>query len=468
MTASNPLFIRICKKLGLLPEKVGYYLSDSISLLLSLLLAFSIRAALPGFTFELWLYLKVVFLVLLAPVCFGTPLGLYRGFPTPRYDELRSLVTFVSITFATVIAFLFLAKNGSILSRGVLFGAWILACFFLPLARMFVRHRFARYSWWGYPLVVLNSFSGRKEIWHYLRRHPEYGFNPVSYVDVPESLSAARTVLEEEAKKHPGAVGLVVGLPSGMNNFLAVVNVYFSRILILPEIKGAPLRFWLTPCDVGVSMGFLLQQRLHDRRRLFLKRSIDLFLCALGSVLVIPLSLLLALAIRLDSRGPVLYCQKRVGQGGREIMVHKFRTMAPDADGILEKYLAANPEAREEWERDHKLRNDPRITRVGRFLRHTSLDELPQLIDVIAGNMSIIGPRPIVNEEIEKYGPVYNDYILVKPGITGLWQVSGRNDTSYEERVAYDFYYINNWSIWMDIWILCRTVPVVILGRGAY
>ena len=306
MQASNPPFIRFCKKLGLLPEKVSFYLSDSFFLLLSLVIAFCIRAALPGFSFDLTLYLKIVLIVLLGPLCLGLPLGVYMGIPTPRYNELRRIVTFVSITFATAIAFLFLAKNGEALSRGVLFGAWILACFLLPLGRVFVRHRFARYPWWGYPLVVLNSFTGRKKIWHYLRRHPEYGFNPVASVDLPESLADARSVLEDAARKHPGSVALVAGLPSDMNSFLSVVNVYFSRVLILPETKESSLSFWLTPCDVGVSMGFLLQQRLHDRRRLFLKRSIDLILCALGAVLVVPVSLVLALAIRLDSRGPIL------------------------------------------------------------------------------------------------------------------------------------------------------------------
>ena len=157
MQASNPPFIRFCKKLGLLPEKVSFYLSDSFFLLLSLVIAFCIRAALPGFSFDLTLYLKIVLIVLLGPLCLGLPLGVYMGIPTPRYNELRRIVTFVSITFATAIAFLFLAKNGEALSRGVLFGAWILACFLLPLGRVFVRHRFARYPWWGYPLVVLNG-----------------------------------------------------------------------------------------------------------------------------------------------------------------------------------------------------------------------------------------------------------------------------------------------------------------------
>ena len=142
--------------------------------------------------------------------------------------------------------------------------------------------------------------------------------------------------------------------------------------------------------------------------------------------------------------------------------------MAANADAVLEDWLARDPALREEWKRDHKLKHDPRVTRMGTFLRKTSLDELPQLINVVMGGMSLVGPRPIVAEEIEKYGEVYGEYCRVKPGITGLWQISGRNDTSYEERVAYDHYYINNWSVWMDLWILGRTVPVVLSGYGAY
>ena len=132
------------------------------------------------------------------------------------------------------------------------------------------------------------------------------------------------------------------------------------------------------------------------------------------------------------------------------------------------KYLEENPDLRDEWERDRKLKHDPRITRVGRFLRKSSLDELPQLINVVRGEMSLVGPRPIVEAEIAKYGEVYADYCRVRPGITGLWQVSGRNNTTYEERVSLDRYYVTNWCIWMDLWILARTFPVVLTGYGAY
>jgi lipopolysaccharide/colanic/teichoic acid biosynthesis glycosyltransferase len=142
--------------------------------------------------------------------------------------------------------------------------------------------------------------------------------------------------------------------------------------------------------------------------------------------------------------------------------------MVLNADAVLKQFLEKDAGLRKQWQNFHKIKNDPRITRTGAFLRKTSLDELPQLINVLTGDMSLVGPRPIVTAEVEKYGSVYAEYCRVRPGITGLWQVSGRNDTSYDERVAYDRYYIYNWSVWMDVWILCRTIPVALTGYGAY
>ena len=185
-------------------------------------------------------------------------------------------------------------------------------------------------------------------------------------------------------------------------------------------------------------------------------------------MLIAPLLGLIALLIKLDSPGPVLYTHTRIGFGGKPFKVWKFRTMIKDADRVLREYLEKHPELRAEWERDHKLRHDPRITRVGKWLRKTSLDELPQLWNVLRGEMSLVGPRPIVKEEVKKYGEKFSLYTKVKPGMTGLWQVSGRNDTSYEDRVNLDAYYVQNWSVWLDIYILARTVKVVVVGKGAY
>lgn len=179
-------------------------------------------------------------------------------------------------------------------------------------------------------------------------------------------------------------------------------------------------------------------------------------------VLFAPLLLAIAWRIAREDGSPVLFGHYRVGRNGELFRCLKFRTMARDADEILRQLLATDPVARAEWERDHKLHDDPRITRCGRFLRRTSLDELPQLINVLRGEMNLVGPRPIVVHELRRYGQTKFHYLSVRPGMTGLWQVSGRNRTSYEDRVLLDRTYVERQSVWLDCVILARTVPVVL------
>ena len=171
--------------------------------------------------------------------------------------------------------------------------------------------------------------------------------------------------------------------------------------------------------------------------------------------------------VKLTSRGPVFYRQRRLGKMGRPIRVWKFRSMYADADERLKAILESDPARRAEWEANYKLADDPRVTPLGRFLRKTSIDEFPQLFNVFAGDMALVGPRPIVEGEVAHYGPAYETFSSVKPGITGLWQASGRSDTDYARRVALDVHYVLNWSPWMDIWILFRTVYAVAFMRGA-
>jgi len=215
-------------------------------------------------------------------------------------------------------------------------------------------------------------------------------------------------------------------------------------------------------------LGLEVCQQAFVRERQWPKRVLDLALTLLGAVLVLPLIALMALWIKVDSPGPVFYAQERIGQDGKHFQAWKFRSMVQNADGILQRYLDDNPVLREEWERSHKLRNDPRITRAGGFLRRTSLDELPQLWNVLKGEMSLVGPRPIVEAEIPKYGNKFSLYTKVKSGLTGMWQISGRSDTSYDERVQLDTFYVRNWSVWLDLYILFRTIEIVLLRKGAY
>jgi Undecaprenyl-phosphate galactose phosphotransferase WbaP len=187
-----------------------------------------------------------------------------------------------------------------------------------------------------------------------------------------------------------------------------------------------------------------------------------------GGIFFSPIIFLISIMVKLDTKGPVFYGHTRIGIGGRKFKAWKFRTMVPNANQVLDEYLDNNPDLRKEWEETFKLQNDPRVTRSGKILRKLSLDELPQLWNVIIGEMSLVGPRPIVDDEIRYYGDRFDLYSFVMPGITGLWQVSGRSDTSYEGRVSLDEYYVRNWSIWMDIYILARTISVVLLRKGAY
>jgi lipopolysaccharide/colanic/teichoic acid biosynthesis glycosyltransferase len=180
------------------------------------------------------------------------------------------------------------------------------------------------------------------------------------------------------------------------------------------------------------------------------------------------ISVFVVLAIRLESKGPVLYSHRRLGFGGREFHTLKFRSMVTNGDEVLQLHFGNNAAAREEWQLTQKLKADPRVTHVGRFLRRSSLDELPQLWNVLRGEMSLIGPRPIVQSEVKRYANAYDLYCKVLPGLGGLWQVSGRNETTYTERVRFDTYYVRNWSVWLDLYLVARTISSVIRNEGAY
>lgn len=210
----------------------------------------------------------------------------------------------------------------------------------------------------------------------------------------------------------------------------------------------------------------ILNQNLLPRNRV--ARILDLSLIFLAAPYILLSFLVIMILIKLDSEGPVFYRQARIGRFGRKFYVFKFRTMVQNADQILQTYLQNSPELKAEWVATHKLKNDPRVTRVGSILRKLSLDELPQLWNIWIGEMSLVGPRPIVDDEVEKYGKCFQLYIQVRPGLTGLWQVSGRNDTTYERRVELDEYYILNRSLKLDLQIIWKTFAVVLNRKGAY
>ncbi|MGH6944990.1 MAG: sugar transferase, partial [Geminicoccaceae bacterium] len=246
------------------------------------------------------------------------------------------------------------------------------------------------------------------------------------------------------------------------------LNLHYGDVDIVSPMRGLPL------AGTRVTHFFshdVLSLRLYNNltrpwpRRL--KRTFDLLAGGLLLLLLAPLFALISWRIWRTGR-PVLYRHPRIGKGGRRFACFKFRTMVPDADRVLAGHLLAHPEAQLEWQRDHKLKHDPRITPLGAWLRRTSLDELPQLINVMRGEMSLVGPRPEVETELARYGDNMIYYLETTPGLTGLWQISGRSDLDYRRRIHLDCWYVRNWSLWCDVVILIKSSRVVLRGSGAY
>ncbi|MGY6627963.1 MAG: sugar transferase [Oceanicaulis sp.] len=213
----------------------------------------------------------------------------------------------------------------------------------------------------------------------------------------------------------------------------------------------------------------IMQEERLSRSRLqnVCKRGLDVLIALCVLVFLSPVLIAIAIAVRLQDGGPAIFSHNRIGKNGQPFKCYKFRSMVIDAQARLDALLASDCDAAAEWARDQKLRKDPRITGLGRFLRKSSLDELPQLFNIIRGDMSVVGPRPIVADEVARYGGLFDAYASVRPGVTGLWQVSGRNDVSYDARVRLDAHYAVHWTVLGDIWIILKTVPAVVLGRSA-
>ncbi|WP_303238203.1 undecaprenyl-phosphate galactose phosphotransferase WbaP [uncultured Bilophila sp.] len=417
--------------------------------------------------------------------------GLYSEIPPALPEELRMLGISTSIAYFSIAIFLFLGR-GHLPSRTVYLFSWGLSLGVVPLVRCAVRARFSREGWWRVPTVLFGSGELVPRVEAYLNRHAEAGLrlcarfvsracpeldhdSQGTLTDAEKTLDPLynRSDLETFVRLYPKTCALVVmerDAPLACRQELIdLASLLFHSVILVPEdLSEGEIPFWVRPLEIGEVLCLKVRQNLLDPRRLALKRGMDFVLSLLGGIVILPFLVLIALAIKVESRGPVFFRQSRIGRDGQTIHILKFRTMVRNAEEVLQQYLETNPELREEWKADQKLRNDPRITRVGAWLRRTSLDELPQLWNVLKGEMSLVGPRPIVENEIVRYGSSFASYKRVRPGMTGLWQVSGRNDLSYKQRVHLDRFYICNWSTWLDLLILAKTLPVVLGRKGAY
>jgi undecaprenyl-phosphate galactose phosphotransferase len=378
----------------------------------------------------------------------------YEGIYTYHYDFWHeSRLIFKAIIFSAILIFAYLAMTKSIeeYSRLVIGFTFIFMTFLIPMEKNISKKLLRKWGLWR-------------------KRAAIYGDDPFLTAEIYGNpyLGYVRPKNDQEPA--------TIFVNSKGNNPQQLKKLLSEQIKQKHEVIFVPLMddYDLTHSHIYELSNtrtnlIVYQNRLKSRYRKIFQQTYNYILAVILLPLILPLIGIFAILIKRESEGPVFFAHHRIGQDGKTIPTYKFRSMYKDAEERLKRLLEEDPAAKEEWEKSYKLKDDPRVTKIGSFLRRTSLDELPQIFNVLRGEMNFVGPRPVIQEEIEKY---YKEdaeyYFMVKPGITGLWQVSGRSDTDYEFRVATDKWYVSNWSLWLDIIILLKTVKVVLKKDGAY
>lgn len=451
--------------------------SDTFALGLSFAAAVWIRYIFAG-KFHPVLYAKLVPAMVIFYVFFSLR-KLYPGILLSPPDELKRVSQTVALGFLTLAVIVFISKQSHLYSRGVFVMALAMSLLAVPVFRFTCRHFACRLGVWGRPAVIFGAGRTGGIVAKTLLNKPTLGLRPVAFLDddpqkidttlhgipILGPLSEAPSL----AARNPGSMAILAMPGTDRERLRTIIDsntAQFRNVILIPDLFGVT-SLWVSTADLDGILGLDIRHKLLDPRRQMMKRIMELLIIAASLPLSLPLISLIALAVKIDSPGPVFFRHNRIGIGGNDITIWKFRTMVQDAEARLQECLK-DPELLEQWTEQHKLPDDPRITRLGRFLRATSLDELPQLINVVRGELSLVGPRPIVWAETEKYREDFELYKKVKPGLTGLWQVSGRSSTSYRYRVNLDTYYVRNWSVWMDIYILAKTPLAVLSRKGAY
>lgn len=407
-----------------------------------------------------------------------TAAGLYPGVTINPVEELRRS------TFAVTLAFLGLWTATLFLhdlsqSRLTYLLGYLLTVALIPVFRVSTRGLFASRSWWGSGVVILGYGNTGKLLLETLTRNPSIGLKPVAILDDdPEQYASLESDLVrgplarcyEIAQHHKISYGVICMPSLSREDLLNLLDRYghcFGHVLVIPNLIGMT-SLGVTAKEVGGIVGLEVTRQLLRPASRLAKRTLDLAITLGVAPLVLSLVAVSAILIKLEDGGPVLYANERIGYRGRKFKAWKLRSMVTDGSEVLRRYLEAHPEEAAVWESTQKLKHDPRLTRIGKIIRMTSIDEMPQLWNVLIGEMSIVGPRPMLEHQVAMYGPSFELYKQVRPGITGLWQVSGRNKLTFADRVKLDKYVIQNWSVWLDLYILARTASAVLTADGAY
>jgi undecaprenyl-phosphate galactose phosphotransferase len=405
----------------------------------------------------------------------------------PFWDETQHLIKFVTIASVIILVIMFFGDYEGTLPKSTIIFLWAFSLVLLPIGRFMTKHIMYKFDYFKHKTLVIGAGSAGKATVKELFNQDYLGNVVIGFLDDDDEKVGKTYRIKGKAFKVLGKVKdferiaeenkintAILALPTlpakKISKMIINIQRHVKELIIVPEIHGVSAlnteTFHVYDLDL---MMLKVNNNVRSTVNQFAKRAFDIVVSILIMPILLPVIGILSFLIKRESDGAVFYAHNRIGKDGAVVPVLKFRSMFSDSKERLEHILATDPEMKKEWETNFKLKNDPRVTKIGNIMRKTSLDELPQIFNVLKGEMSLVGPRPVVEEELEKYykeSAIY--YKMVKPGITGFWQVSGRSDTDYDFRVKVDTWYVYNWSLWLDIMVLVKTVRVVLLREGAY
>jgi undecaprenyl-phosphate galactose phosphotransferase len=383
---------------------------------------------------------------------------------------------------ALMVLLLYFMRSAEVVSRLFVGMHWLVSFVFLLVGRYVTKRVMMQTRIWEKPVVIVGAGKTAEILAKNFLDDPSRGYKIVGVI---EDHCAERSLTHQyphlglfadadKAIAQSGVQDVIIAAP-GLDREALISLIYriqplVRRLTIVPDLFGMPLaNVEVDTIYNDQTVMLSIRNNLAMRRNFFLKRFFDMVAGIPILVLCLPVMTMLAVLIKLDSPGPVFFNDRRLGRKEQEFICYKFRTMQVDGDRLLRKYFVQHPEAAAEWNAYAKLRGfDPRVTRVGQFLRRYSLDELPQLFNVLLGNMSLVGPRPYLPRERRRMGYMAHTILEALPGMTGFWQVTGRNDVEFEGRLQMDAWYVRNWSFWQDVMILLKTLQVVLYNKGAY
>ncbi len=461
-------------------QKVRPYLTPILFLLadyMAVILTGHISAAIYGLSIHnsyIYLWLPMTFLLFLAQSHAYTAMQ-------PFIYTVRSIFYGVSYAMvACLVALYFFTTWQAPRSFFVVFWLVMLVTIYVErlAVSLYLKYRHHLYE----DVILIGAGRTAERALHYFQDDLGYRYNIIGFIDdnpisekIAQKYKLLGTVREtEQIVKDSHASTVIITAPGmereKLQKLITVVQPHVRKLSYVPDLIGTPMAGVEAQSLFSEEILMLhMKNNLALRRNRIYKRLFDFTLTVIGGIASIPTLLVLALCIKLDSKGDVFYNAERIGKDGKTFKCYKFRSMYVNGDEILKDYLAKNPEAAKEWHTYAKLRDyDPRVTKAGTWMRKYSLDELPQIFNVIKGDMSLVGPRPYLPRERDEIGEDIDTITMSLPGITGYWQVSGRSDVSFQERVTMDTWYVRNWSVWLDIMYLAKTFTAVLFGKGAY